>query len=695
MNASSRFSMKHCRRLLLAAPPAVLVFIYGARAQSVPENTDKIRPISGFDKSVMDPAADPCVDFYRYACGNFAKLHPIPADVPAVDQFVILSEFNTQALGKVVKMAEATDRTRDGSEQKVGDFYGACMDTSAIENEGLAPIQPELDRITALKRKGELFALVAHLNRLKVGAFFDFGSQQDLMDATREIAYADQGGLGLPERDYYLRTDPKSVEIQKQYVAHVANILKLLGQPGEQAQSDAVNVMKLETVLAAYSMGNVDRTDPSMTYHMKRVANLEATEPYLDWGNYIRVIGAPPVTELNVAAPIYLAHLIPTIQSTDLGTIRNYLRVHLIDSVSMFLPKAFDEETFNFNHRDLEGTVEQEDRWKRCVKTTDSLMGDALGQLYVAEYFNSDQKVKTLQMVHDIEAAMEVDLNSVGWLSPATRTKAIEKLHAVVDKIGYPNKWRDYTKLEIRQGDAMGNFLRAQEFDTAFGLSKIGKPVDRELWDMTPPTVNAEYDPSMNDIYFPAGILQPPFYDKNASDAVNYGHIGTVVAHELTHGFDDSGAKFDARGNLTDWWTPVDKRKFEARTTCFVNEYSEFTAMADVKVNGNLTLSENIADNGGVRLAYMALMARAALSGIDLDTKSDGYTPAQQFFLGAAQNACNNERPEYLRMSAQTDTHSPATIRVKGSLVNTPEFAKAFGCKAGQPIALITKCRIW
>jgi putative endopeptidase len=695
MNPSRRFPMKHRRSLPLASALALAVFTAGSLAQSASGDPEKLTLSPGFDKAAMDTGADPCVDFYQYACGNFAKLHPIPADMPEFDQFVILSEFNMQALRGLLETAGAAGRTRGPIEQKVGDFYGACMDTAAIEKEGLRPIESELDRIAALKRKGDLLALTAHLNRLKVGAFFDFGSQQDLVDATREIAYADQGGLGMPERDYYLRADAKSIEMRKQYVKHVAGILKLLGEPAVQAQSEAVKVTRLERELAKSSMGNVARTDPRNMFHMTSIASLKATEPYLDWENYIRIMAAPPIAELNVASPRFFAHLTATIQATDVDTIRNYLRVRLIDSVSMFLPKAFDDETFNFSGRTLQGTDEQEARWKRCVTATDGLLGEALGQLYVAEYFTGEQETKTLQMVHDIEAAMEVDLNSLDWIGPATRTKAIEKLHAVVDKIGYPKKWRDYAKLEIRQGDAMGDFLRAREFDTDFSMRKIGRPVDRELWDMSPPTVNANYDPSMNDVYFPAGILQPPFYDQSASDAVNYGHMGAVVGHELTHGFDDAGAKFDAKGNLTDWWTPEDEKKFQRRAACFVDEYSHFTAVEDLKVNGKLTLSENIADNGGVRLAHMALMARAALSGIDLDTKSDGYTQAQQFFLGAAQSGCNNERPEHLRMSAQTDTHSPDTIRVKGALVNMPEFAKAFGCKAGQPMAPVNKCRIW
>jgi endothelin-converting enzyme/putative endopeptidase len=410
-------------------------------------------------------------------------------------------------------------------------------------------------------------------------------------------------------------------------------------------------------------------------------------------------MGSPSITELNVVAPDFFPALNKAIDDADLDNVRAYLRVRLADSFSMRLPEKFDQEHFDFYGRKLLGTPEEAARWKRCVQATNSALGEALGQLYVAKYFTPDMKASTLREMHDIEAAMGKDIDQIDWMSPETKVKAKEKLHAVADKIGYPDKWRDYSKLEMKPDDALGNSIRSREFEVDYQLNKIGKPVNRQEWEMTPPTVNAYYDPSMNDINFPAGILQPAFYDKNATDAANYGHIGAVVGHELTHGFDDEGAKFDAKGNLQDWWTAADEKNFELRTDCIANEYSQFTAVDDLKLNGKLTLGENTADNGGLRLAYIALMARLAEGKPSVDTaeqKSEAWlTPERQFFLGFAQNYCSNARPEFLRMIAQTDPHSPDPLRVRGVIVNMPEFAHAFGCKAGQPMAPVKSCRVW
>ena len=658
------------------------------------------QPIPGYDPAAMDTSADPCVDFYQFACGNFAKLHPIPSDMPEFDQFGNLYEFNIQALRQIVEKAAAAHAPTGSSEQKIGDYYASCLDTDAIEKRGLAPLQPELDRIAALHSKHELPALIAHLNRLQVGVFFDYGSQQDFKDATREIAYIDQSGLGLPEKDYYLRTDAKSAELRTQYVAHLANVLKLLGDSPDSAPSEAQKIMDLETALAKASAGVVERRDPTRIYHMMTLASFSATAPAIDAPKYVEYMSSPSIVELNVVSPEFFPALNKTIADTDLSILQAYLRVHLADALSMRLPRAFDDETFDFYGRKLTGTPEQEARWKRCVNGTDSALGEALGKLFVAQYFTPDMKASTLRMVHDIEAAMDKDIGEIDWMSPETRVKAREKLHAVADKIGYPDKWRDYSQLNIEPGDTFGNSVRSREFEVAYQLNKIGKPVNREEWQMTPPTVNAYYDPSMNNINFPAGILQPAFYDKNATEAANYGHIGAVVGHELTHGFDDQGAQFDAKGNLHDWWTPADKKQFEEKTGCIDQEYSQFTAVDDVKVNGKLTLGENTADNGGLRLALMALMARSAAPGNPAATTGEqaaeqSWTPQQQFFLGYAQNYCTNVRPELLRMLAQTDPHSPDAIRVRGAVVNMPEFARAFRCKPGQPMTPVKSCRVW
>ncbi|HEX4007935.1 MAG TPA: M13 family metallopeptidase [Acidobacteriaceae bacterium] len=689
------------RRLLAAACLlSASTFAAFAQASPTPPQQQQFLPVPGFDPASMDTGVDPCSNFYQYACGNFSKLHPIPSDMPEFDEFVNLYEFNTAALHELVEQAASARAAAGTNEQKIGDYYQSCMDTAAIDKQDTAPLQPELDSINTLSRRSDLPALIARLNRMGVGVFLDFGSQQDFKNATQEIAYIDQSGLGLPEKDYYFRTDAKSVELRKQYVAHVANMLKLLGDAPDAAAAQAQKIMDLETALAKASQGNVERREPENIYHMTALAAFSAKAPAITAAQYIRMMGAPAVTELNVVSPDFFPALNTVLENTDMATLKAYMRVHLADSFSSRLPHAFDDENFDFFGRKLTGTPEQQARWKRCVNATDGTLGEALGKLYVAKYFTPDMKASTLQMVHDIEAAMGKDIEGLDWMSPETKKQAIDKLHMVTDKIGYPNKWRDYSKLQIEPGDALGNAVRSRQFETAYQLDKIGKPVNRDEWQMTPPTVNAYYDPSMNDINFPAGILQPAFYDKNATDASNYGHIGAVVGHELTHGFDDQGAKFDGNGNLHNWWTPEDKKQFEAKTDCLVNEYSAFTAVDDVKVNGKLTLGENTADNGGARIALMALMAREAVSGVQTASTAEqesehAYTPQQQFFIGYAQNWCTSARPAFMRMLAQVDPHSPDALRVKGVLVNMPEFAQAFGCKAGQPMAPVKSCHVW
>lgn len=657
-----------------------------------------VRTIPGFDKSAIDTTADPCVDFYQYACGNYSKLHPIPADLPSFDQFSNLYEFNLQALHGILEKASTAHAAAGSDEQKIGDYYASCMDTAAIDKAGLAPIQPELDRIAAIKSRDELTPEIAHLQRISVDAFFGLSADQDFKNATREIAVMDQGGLGLPEKDYYLRTGAKDDELRGQYVQHIANVLKLLGTSPDPAGKNAADVMALETALAKVSLGNVERRDPDKIYHMQQVTKFANDTPNLHVAEFLKDAGAPPVTELNVATPEFFAGLNQLMVSTNLDTLKNYMRVFLVDSFSSRLPKPFDEENFDFYGRKLQGIPEQEARWKRCVNATDSALGEVLGKVYVAQYFGGDSKARTAEEVKEIEAAMGRDLNQLDWMSPATKVKAQEKLAAIVDKIGYPNKWRDYSALTISSGDAMGNSVRAREFESDYQLHKIGRPVDKGEWDMTPPTVNADYLPTMNTINFPAGILQPAFYDRTTSDATNYGHIGAVVGHELTHGFDDEGRKFDAQGNLKDWWTADDAKGFEQRTDCLVKEYGGFVAVDDLHVNGKLTLGENTADNGGLRLAWMALLADAVSKHESLDTKTaNGYTPKQELFLGWGQNWCASERPEFLRLTAQTDVHSPDRVRANGVVVNMPEFRQAFGCKVGQPMAPAPEkmCRVW
>jgi putative endopeptidase len=652
-------------------------------------------PIPGFDKTSLDTAVDPCNDFYKFACGKFEANHPIPADQAGVDQFYALYNVNTQSLNGILDKAAAGGTGRSADEQKIGDYYKACMDTDAIEAKGLAPVQPLLDEIDAVTSKKQLPALIGKLQRMGIDVFFGYGEQQDFKDASKQIAFVDQAGLGLPERDYYLRTGEKDETLRKQYVEHVTKMLTLAGVAPEKAAQQASGIMAFETALAKASMPVTERRDPEKTYHLQPIATFAAEIPGVSFGEFQDAVHSPHVTELNNANPEFFPALMKELHGTDLETLKAYMRYHVLTATAGRLPKRFDAENFDFYGRKLLGQPEQAARWKRCSNAVNGALGEALGKVYVEQYFAGDSKAKMLEMVHDIEAAMDRDIDQLDWMSAETKVRAKEKLHAVANKIGYPEKWRDYSKLEVKADDALGNTLRANDFENDRQLNKIGKPVDHSEWGMTPPTVNAYYDPSMNDINFPAGILQPSFYDSKQDDAVNYGHIGAVIGHELTHGFDDEGKKFDAKGNLSDWWTPEDTKKFEARTDCLVKEYGGFTAVDDVKVNGKLTLGENTADNGGLVLAYMAYMERAKLNNVDLTAKTDGFTPAQRFYIGFAQNWCENSRPESIRAQVLQDPHSPDHFRANGAIVNQPGFAAAFGCKKGSPMVPTESCRVW
>jgi len=652
--------------------------------------------VPGLDKPLMDSTADPCTDFYQYACGNFAKLHPIPPDQSRYGIFAIIEDNTEQELHTLLEQASRPSPQRSPNEQKIGDYYASCMNAPAIDSKGLKPLQPELDRIAALKSKDELPDLLAHDQLIGVSAFLGFGEAQDFKDARKQIAVLDQGGLGLPEKDYYFRAGETADKTRKQYVQHVTNMLRLMGESEANATEDAGKIMALETALAKISMDITSQRDPNNVYHPMAAGALATLSPNIAWNRFFVATGAPQIKELNVANPDFIKGLSDLIASTDLETIKVYLRWQLIHSTPGYvLPEALDAEKFDFYGRKLRGQPEQRARWKRCVGATDGALGEALGEVYVKQEFPPSSKAAMLEMVHGIETAMNADIDTLAWMSDATKAKAKEKLAAVANKIGYPEHWRDYSSLSIVRGDAFGNAQRATEFESHRQLARIGKPVDRGEWDMSPPTVNAYYNPSMNDINFPAGILQAPLFEKSSTDAENYGHIGAVIGHELTHGFDDEGHQFDLNGNLANWWTPDDAKKFEARLDCEVKEYGGFTAIDDVKVNGKLTLGENTADNGGLRLSYMAFLALAKREAIDLDKAQDGFTPVQQFFLAFGQNWCDSVRPETLRLQVQTDPHSPDTFRVNGVVRNMPEFGKAFGCRLGQPMMPENACRVW
>jgi putative endopeptidase len=641
----------------------------------------------------LDKSADPCVDFYQFACGGWIKNNPIPADQSIWSRFGELAERNRLELRGILESA-AKAPNRDANEQKIGDYYSTCMDEAAIEKKGIAVLKPEFDRINALRDKSTLPALIAYLHGQGINGLFSFGSGADFKNAKQVIAQADQGGLSLPDRDYYLKDDPKSVELRKQYLQHVTNMFKLLGDAPDKAAAEATAVMNVEMALAKGSGDRVERREPERIYHKMPVAEWQSLTPDFNFARYLTSVGAPAMDSLNVVEPNFFKALAAELKSASMDDLKTYLRWQLVHSQTESLPKAFQDENFNFYGKTMQGAKEMRPRWKRCVAAVDSDLGEALGRVFVEKYYPPEAKARTLKMVNQLEAALHQDITELPWMSEATKKQALIKLAAIQNKIGYPAKWRDYSALKIEAGDALGNSLRANAFEVHRQLAKIGKPLDKQEWQMTPPTVNAYYEPTENNINFPAGILQPPFYDFKADDALNFGGMGAVIGHELTHGFDDQGALFDAEGNLHDWWTPADQKAFKERTQCIVNEYDQFVAVDDVHVRGKLTLGENTADNGGLRIANMALMKSLA-DAAQQPEKIDGYTQEQRLFIGWGQIWCQNQTDQMARLLALNNEHSPGKYRANGVVQNMPEFQKAWGCKAGQPMVRENACHVW
>ncbi len=650
-----------------------------------------IAAAQSFTPAFMDKAVDPCTDFYQYACGGWRAKNPVPADYSRWGRFEELAERNQKILREILESSAAAS-SRSPVEQKIGDYYASCMDEPAIEKLSLAPLKPELDRIEALKNVRDLAPLVARLHRLGTRALFGFSATPDLKNSTQMIAVTSQGGLGLPDRDYYLNQDPRSVELRGKYVAHMRRMIQLAGSPPAAAGAKAKAVMEIETALAKASLDRVARRDPYKNYNKLVRKELGSLSPSFEWERYLTARSTPKFDSLNVQNPEFVRTVESLVKSQSLANWKAYLSWHLLSSAASMLSKAFVEEEFDFFGRTLSGQKELRPRWKRCTDAVDSDLGEALGQSYVAKNFPPEARKRMLELVAAIERAMEADLKTLAWMSPETRKRAMEKLRAVTNKIGYPDTWRDYGGLNIARGDALGNSLRSNEFNIGYRLAKIGKPVDPKEWSMTPPTVNAYYSPTMNNINFPAGILQPPFFDPMLDDAVNFGGIGAVIAHELTHGFDDQGRKYDAKGNLADWWTDRDAKEFEQRTQCVVDQYAGYTAVADVKLNGKLTLGENVADNGGVRLALLALMETPQGQSRD---RIEGFTPEQRLFLSWGQVWCENVTEEQARFRAANNPHSPGQHRVNGVVANMPEFQKAFSCAAGRPMVRENACRVW
>lgn len=648
--------------------------------------------ISGFDAGALDRSIDPCVNFYQYACGGWLAANPVPGDQSRWGRFDTLAERNRTILQGILESASSNKPTRTASEQKIGDYYASCMDTKAIDAKGLAPVQPDLDRINAMANKAAITGVVSHLYLTGSAPFFTFSSEPDAKNSSEIIAGLDQGGLGLPDRDYYFRTDEKSAEIRKQYVAHLLKMFELLGNSTDVAAKRAEAVMKIETSLAKGSMDAVARRDPTAVYHRLTVKELISLSPGFDWEKFFEAVGVPGIQSLDVSVPPFIRAMESVIVETSLDDIKSYLTATLLKDRSIILPARFQEETFDFYGRILSGAKELRARWKRCTDQTDAALPDALGKLFIEKTLGPEGVKRTHELVAEIEKALGKDIQSLDWMTPKTKEQAMVKLHAIMNKVGSKDHWHDYGNVNIVRGDAYGDFARTNEFEVHRQLQKIGKPFDRSDWQMSQPTVNAYYDPQENDINFPAGILQPPFYDNKVDDAVNFGAIGAVIGHELTHGFDDQGRQFDAQGNLRDWWTPQDAKAFEQRADCLVKEYSGFTVDGDVHLNGKLTLGENTADNGGLRIAFMALID--TLAGKE-PPKRDGFTAEQRFFLGWGQVWCENLTAESARLQAQTNPHAVSEFRVNGVVSNMPEFQKAFSCKIGQPMVRYPACRVW
>lgn len=646
------------------------------------------------DVTAMDRSANACADFYQYSCGGWLARNPIPADQASWSVYGKLYQDNQRFLWGILDSLARNSAGRSANQQKIGDYFASCMDETAIEQRGRTPLAPTLAAIDAMTSARELPALLARLQLDNGGDEFLFGftSAQDFADSKAVIAFANAGGLGMPDRDYYTDSDKRALTLRQEYRRHVARSFALLGDSAAAAAQHADTVLRLETQLAQASLTRVELRDPYNLFHKMDRAGLEHLTPHFVWDPFLNALGLSGVNTLNVSQPKFYAALDQLLASTTLDDLKTYLRWHAVHAASPFLARRFEAERFAFFDHTLRGVPQQQPRWKRCVRQVDALLGEALGQEFVARTFGPKLKDATLLMTRQIEQAMHDDIEALPWMSAATKQQALAKLAAVVNKIGYPDRWRDYGSVAIARGDYFQNAVHAIAFESHRQLNKIGKPLDRAEWQMTPQTVNAYYDPQMNDINFPAGVLQPPLYDPRMDDAPNYGNTGGTIGHELTHGFDDQGRKFDAAGNLKDWWSDKDAKQFNERTQCIVDQYAKYVVIDDVHINSRLTLGEDVADLGGLILAHMAWRVQTAHETL---TGRDGLTPEQRFFVGYAQWACENQRPENLRLHAKTDEHSPGRYRVNGLVVNMPEFAKAFSCPVNAPLAKKNPCRVW
>ena len=672
-------------------PLALVMIADDARLQGQQVTDQPMVSRSGIDLASMDTTANACTNFYQFVCGGWIKKHPAPPDQPRYGRFDELQDRNNEILRNILQDSMAPAVTNPDL-KKIGDYYSGCMSESTIESKGTQPLAPDLGRVDAIRDKGDIPAAVGYFHTTGTSGFFGFGAAPDFKDASQYMLIYAQGGLGLPDRDYYLKDDPNALKLRGEYEKHVAKMLELAGDSADKAAAGAKAVMNIETALAKAALDRVSLRNPTNIYHKMSRDDVKKLMPNFNMSAYLERAEAAPGDSANVSEPDFLKAVDQVIATTDLAALKTYLRWHVVHSNAPMLPKRFVDENFAFYGKTLTGAEEQRPRWKRCVDAVDSDLGEALGKIYVERTFGAEGKQRTLEMVQNIEAALASDIKEIAWMSDETKKQAEAKLRAVANKIGYPDRWRDYSSLHIVRGDAYGNSQRSNVFAYRRQMAKIGKPVDKTEWLMTPPTVNAYYNPLENNINFPAGILQPPFFIKAADDAVNYGAAGAVVGHELTHGFDDQGRRFDAQGNLREWWTPADGKAFEERAACIDKQYSGYTAVDDVKLNGQLTLGENVADNGGVRLAWMALMERLKAKALG---QADGFSPEQRFFIGWGQMWCENRSDEIARLHAKTNPHSPGQYRTNGVVANMPEFAKAFSCPANAPMMNQPVCRVW
>jgi putative endopeptidase len=650
---------------------------------------------AGFDPANMDTTCKACDDFNQYANGGWLARNPIPSTHPSWGSFNILNEANRENLRAILEEAARNSTAPKGSvEQKIGDYYAACMDEPGIEAAGLAPLEPELKRIDNISNPAGLRRAILRLQSFGAETLFRLSSTQDYRNSTEVIGEIDQGGLGLPDRDYYTREDEKSRKLREDYVQHITRMFELLGDDPARAAAAARTVMDIETRLAKASLTNVERRDPEKVYHRMKPAEVRALAPSFAWNRYLREAHLDPKAEINVATPEFFKEVDRMLKSVPLNDWKTYLRWTLISEAAPRLSQKFVDEDFNFNGRILTGTTENLPRWKRCVARTNAALGEALGQAYVARHFKPQAKARALEMVHNLEASLRDSIQNLPWMSAETKRQALGKLDAIANKIGYPDKWRDYSALDVNRESYVLNAFRATQFEFNRQLAKVGKPLDRSEWMMSPPTVNAYYNPQLNEIVFPAGILQPPFFGADADDAFNYGGMGAVIGHELIHGYDDQGSQFDAQGNLKMWWTPEDRKKFEALADCVRKQFDSFEVEKGLNQNGKLVLGEALADLGGLSVAFNAYQ-----KALDTTGRKDigGFTPEQRFFLGYAQVWASNLRPEYARLITNSDPHPLPRFRVLGTVSNMPEFSKAFGCKENDPMVRSgeLRCKVW